>query len=56
MVTKFDPRIRGLKQRVLKHWGTVLKDDKCKQVFKTRPIIAYQKHKSITDMLISSRI
>ena len=56
MVTKYEPRIRGLKRKLLKHWNIISKDKYCKNVFKNEPILAYKKHKNITDMLISSRI
>ena len=56
MVTKYNPRIRGLKRKLLKHWNIISKDKYCKNVFKNEPILAYKKHKNITDMLISSRI
>ena len=34
MVTKFDPRIKGLKRKLLKHWKAISKDEYCKKYSK----------------------
>ena len=54
MVTKYDPRIKGIKKRLIKYWPSVLKDETCRKIFKTEPIIAYSKHKNIGDIVTSS--
>ena len=56
MVTKYDPRIKGIKKRLIKHWPTVLKDKTCRKIFTSEPIIAYSKHKNIGDIVTSSRL
>ena len=56
MVTQFNPRVKGLKKRLLKYWNILKTDSTCKQLFDTEPIIAYSKHKNIGDLLIKSRL
>lgn len=54
LITKYDPRIKGLKSKLLKYWSLILKDETCKQIFQTKPMIAYAKHKSIGDLLTNA--
>lgn len=56
MVTKYNPRIKGLKTRILKYWNEMKTDTRCKEIFTSEPIIAYSKDKSIGDMIIRSRL
>ncbi|XP_062579196.1 uncharacterized protein LOC134241129 [Saccostrea cucullata] len=56
MVTKFNPRVKGLKKRILKYWNILEADPTCKDLFKSEPIIAYSKHKNIGDLLIKSSL
>ncbi len=56
MVTKYNPRIKGLKGRILKYWNEMKTDTRCKEIFTSEPIIAYSKDKSIGDMIIRSRL
>ena len=54
MVTKFDPRIKHLKKDLTKYWHKLIKDDRCKLIFQTEPMVAYSKHKNIGDIVTSS--
>ena len=54
MVTKYDPRIKGIKKKLMKYWSSVLKDKTCQKIFTTEPIVAYSKHKNIGDIITSS--
>ena len=56
MITKYDPRVKGLKRRLTKHWKIIKNDEYCRSIFNQVPIIAYKKHRNITDLVISSRI
>ena len=56
LVTKYDPRIKGLKNRIMKHWKSLQNDDYCKMVFKSDPIIGFSKHKNIGDMITNSTL
>ena len=35
LVTKYDPRIKGLKKRLMKHWNVLKKNSRCTQIFKS---------------------
>lgn len=54
LVTKFDPRIKGIKKRILKHWKLISDDLFLKTIFKSAPMIAYEKHKNLSEILTSS--
>lgn len=56
MITKYNPHIKGLKKRILEHWKLLQKDPICKEMFNIEPIIAYSKHKSISELIIHSRL
>lgn len=56
LVTKFNPCLKGLKKRILKYWDIVLRNSECKSSFDARPIIAFSKHKNISDEIIRSHL
>ena len=56
MITKYNPYVKGLKKRLLKHWNILQTDTICKELFIDEPIIAYSKHKNIGEMIIKSRL
>ena len=56
MVTKFNPCIKGLKRRIMKYWKDMQSDPKCKEIFKSEPIVAYSKHRNIGEIIIRARI
>ena len=56
MVTKFNPKIKGIKARLIKHWNLVSKDEDLKHIFKSPPIVAYERHKNLGDLLTSSSL
>lgn len=56
MITKYNPHIKGLKKRILEHWKLLQKHPICKEMFNIEPIIAYSKHKSISELIIHSRL
>ena len=56
MITKYNPHIKGIKKRILKHWKLLQNDHICKEIFVSEPIIAYSKHKSIGDLITHSRL
>ena len=54
LITKYNPYIRKIKKRIMKHWHFLQFDEV--QIFNTAPIVAYSKHKSIGDMLSRSKL
>ena len=56
MVTKFNPYIKGLKRRIMKYWKDMQSDPKCKEIFKSEPIVAYSKHRNIGETIIRARL
>ena len=56
LVTKFDPRIKGIKKRILKNWKLISDDLFLKTIFKSAPMIAYEKHKNLSEILTSSKM
>ncbi|XP_071124112.1 uncharacterized protein [Mytilus edulis] len=56
LITKYNPYIRKIKKRIMKHWHLLQFDEDCVQIFNTAPIVAYSKHKSIGDMLSRSKL
>ena len=56
IVTKFDPRIRCLKKRLLKHWHLIKSNESLNTIFSNEPMIAYSRHKNINEMLSTSKL
>ena len=56
MVTKFNPSSKGLKRAITKHWNFIKNDEQCNRLFKNPPMIAYKRHKNLTDITISSKL
>ena len=56
LVTKFNPKIKGIKSRLTKHWNFISQDETLKQIFKSPPIVAYERHKNLGDILTSSTL
>lgn len=54
LVTKFDPRIKGIKKRLMKNWKLISEDSLLKTIFQSAPMIAYKKHQNLGDILTSS--
>ena len=55
-VTKFDPRIRCLKERLLKHLHLIKSYESLNKIFINEPMIAYSRHKNINEMVSTSKI
>ena len=56
LVTKFNPTIKGIKSRIIKHWKLISKDTTLKQIFKSTPMVAYERHKNLSDIITSSTL
>ena len=56
LITAYNPCIRNLKSKLLKYWHILRRDEECKKVFSNMPIIAYRRHKNLSDMLTSAKI
>ena len=56
MVTKYNPAIRKLKIKVLKHWKLLSKDEECANLFKQKPIIAYKRNKNLQELVTRARV
>ena len=54
MVTKYNPCVRNIKRKLLKYWHVIKNDAYCNNIFKDAPIIAYQRHRNLGDILTSS--
>ena len=52
-VTKYNPGIRKIKQKLVKYWHILQRD---KDVFSELPIVAYKRNKNLGDLLTSSVI
>ena len=52
-VTKYNPGIRKIKQKLVKYWHILQRD---KDVFSELPIVAYKRNKNLGDLLTSSII
>lgn len=53
MVTKYNPRIKGIK---IPHLKILERNENIHEIFTSEPIIAYSKDKSIGDVIIRSRL
>ena len=56
LATKFNPCIHKLKQCISKHWDLLKQDAVCNEIFSSKPIIAYKKHKNIADLLTTTKL
>ena len=50
-VTKYNPGLKHLKKMLLKHWQELNKNPRCKQIFATKPIIAYKRSRNIGEIV-----
>ena len=53
-VTKYNPSINKIKQKLLKYWNIIQNDEDCSEIFKNQPIVAYSRHKNLGDVLTNS--
>ena len=44
-ITKYNPCIRKIKQKLLKYWNIIINDESCNKLFNKHPIVAYSRHK-----------
>ena len=54
LITKYDPRINGIKKKLMKYWSTVMNDEQCKKIFTAEPMVAFSKYKNIGDLVTHS--
>jgi len=54
--TKYNPCIRKIKQCLVKHWQLLKHNEICRDIFTKEPIIAYEKHRNLGDILTFSKI
>lgn len=55
-ITAYNPCIKNVKRKLMKYWHILKRDAECRQIFRDMPIVAYCKHKNLSDMLISAKI
>lgn len=55
-VTKYNPGIRHLKQKLTKYWHILTREQECRQIFSELPIVSYKRNQNIGDILTSSII
>lgn len=55
-VIHFDPRLPSISEIVRKHWRTMTKDPRLKEIFPVPPMVAYKRPKNIRDTLIRSKV
>jgi len=55
-VTTYHPGVKNLKQKVMQKWSLIQNQPLLKAIFKTPPIISYQKGKSLKDMLVRAKL
>jgi hypothetical protein len=53
--TKYNTCIRKIKQCLVKHCQSLKHHEICRDIFKKEPIIAYEKHRNLEDILTSSK-
>lgn len=53
-ITKYHFAIRGLGKILRKYFKKILKNEKCKRIFTSPPMIAYSRHKNLKDILTRS--
>ena len=56
MITKYNPAVKHLKRKLLKHWKLILKNEDCKDLFKNKPIIAYKRNKNLQELVTKTKI
>ena len=56
MVTKYNPCISKLHKHLLKHWNLIQDNVVCNQIFTKTPMIAYKRHRNLSDILTSTKI
>lgn len=56
MATKYNPCISKLRKHLLKHWHLIRDNVVCNEVFTKTPIIAYKRHRNLSDILTSTKV
>lgn len=56
MATKYNPCIRKLSKHILKHWHLIRDNVVCKQIFTKTPMIAFKRHRNLSDILTSTKV
>lgn len=56
LVLPFHPHNLPLKSLVLKHWSILSRDPLVGEYFPDPPLVAYQRHKNLRDMLVHSKL
>ena len=54
-ITKYNPVVKGLSRILRKHWNKLVADDKCKEIFKQMPIIAYKRNKNLKEIFAKTK-
>lgn len=55
-ITAYNPCIKNIKKKLMKYWHILKRDAECRQIFREMPIVAYCKHKNLSDMLTSAKM
>ena len=55
-ITAYNPCIKNIKRKLMKYWHILKRDAECRQIFREMPIVAYCKHKNLSNMLTSAKM
>ena len=56
-ITKYDPRLPSVQSIQLKHWRSMIKQNKyLEEVFKEPPLTAYRRQRNLRDILIKAKV
>ena len=56
MVTKYNPAVKQLKRKLIKHWKLILMNEDCKDLFNNRPIVAYKRNKNLQELVTKAKV
>ena len=56
MIEKYNPAIKQLKRKLLKHSKLILMKEECKDLFRNKPIVAYKRNKNLQKHLTKTKI
>ena len=51
LITKYNPAVKQLKQKLVKHWKFITNDEECANLFTSPPMIAYKRHRNLMEIL-----
>ena len=56
LATKYNPCISKLRKHILKYWYLIRDNVVCNQIFNRTPMIAYKRHRNLSDILTSTKV